>query len=73
MRALIQANDNDPRGLVVEVAERLDAPGVWTVEAVDEGPEGEVYQALFAGPDAEEAAYEYARFKYGLPSSPTST
>lgn len=73
MRALVQANDNAPRGLVVEVAERHDAPGVWTVEAVDEGSEGEVYQALFTGPGAEEFAYDYARFKYGVgfPSKPT--
>lgn len=72
MRAIAQANDNDPRGLEVEVAERFDLPGTWTVEAVDTGSEGEIYQALFTGPEAEERAYEYARFKYGvgLPSAP---
>jgi hypothetical protein len=75
MRAIAQANDNDPRGLEVEVAERHDRPGMWTVEAVDTGSEGEIYQALFAGPKAEERAYEYARLKYGVgsPSPDTRT
>lgn len=66
MRAIAQANDNDPRGFEVEVAERTDMLGMWTVEAVDTGSEGEVYQALFTGPKAEERAYEYARLKYGV-------
>lgn len=34
----------------------------WTVEAI--GSDGEIYQAIFAGPDAERRAREYARFKY---------
>jgi hypothetical protein len=60
------SNDNEPRGLEVYVGERRDEPGMWTVEAVDAGSEGEVFQALFTGPEAEKRAYEYARFKYGV-------
>lgn len=73
MRNLAQANDNDPRGLEIEVAEREDLPGMWTVEAVDTGSEGEIYQALFTGPMAMQRAYEYAFFKYGVgePSAET--
>lgn len=66
MRTLKKANDNEPRGLEVEVQERRDSPGVWTVEAIDTGSEGEVYQALFAGPKAKERAYDYARWMYGV-------
>ncbi len=46
----------------VEVAERADARGVWTVEAIDD--DGAIYQAIFAGPDAELRAHEYGHFKY---------
>ncbi len=60
------ANDNEPRGLEVEVAERTDAPGNWTVEAVDTGSEGEIYQAIFCGPRAKERAYAYALLEYGV-------
>ena len=59
-------NDNQPRGLEVEVAERADAPGNWTVEAIDMGSEGEVYQAIFIGPKAKERAYAYAEREYGF-------
>ena len=48
----------------IEVAERTDRPGVWTVEAI--GEDGEIYQALFMGPNAEERAREYATMKYAL-------
>lgn len=34
----------------------------WTVEAI--GFDGEIYQAIFAGPDAMGRAYEYARLKF---------
>lgn len=44
-----------------EVEERLDTLGVWTAEAI--GSDGEVYQALFAGPNAEDRAREYADYK----------
>lgn len=65
MHAFSKANDNDPRGIEVEVAEREDAPGNWTVEAVDTASEGEVYQAIFIGPKAEERARAYASWMYG--------
>lgn len=61
-----KANDNEPRGLEVEVAERTDAPGNWTVEAVDTGSEGEVYQAIFVGPKAQERALSYAQREFGF-------
>ena len=51
-----------------EVAERTDSPGVWTVEAI--GPDGEIHQALFAGPYAKSRASEYADFKYGSSRQP---
>ena len=60
------ANENAPLSLEVEVAERTDAPGNWTVEAVDLGSEGEVYQAIFVGPKAKERAYSYAEREYGF-------
>ena len=67
-----QANDNTALGLEVIVAQRVDDPGIWTVEAIAFGSEGEVYQALFIGPDAERRARDYARFAYGDgPSSQT--
>ena len=48
----------------IEVAERTDRPDVWTVEAI--GEDGEIYQALFMGPKAEERAREYATMKYAF-------
>jgi hypothetical protein len=48
----------------VEVFERKGSPGVWSVEAI--GSDGEIYQALFIGPEARERAVEYAAFKYRL-------
>lgn len=66
MPSLLKANDNEPRGLEVEVAERTDAPGNWTVEAVDTGSEGEVYQAIFTGPKAQERALDYAQREFGF-------
>lgn len=59
-------NDNAPAPPEVQITEREDAPGVWTVEAIDWASEGEIYQAIFAGPDAEQRARDYARFAYGL-------
>lgn len=46
-----------------EVFERKGEPGVWSTEAF--GPDGEIYQAIFIGPEAQARAEEYARFKYG--------
>lgn len=48
----------------IEVGERHDRPGVWSVEAI--GGDGEIYQAWFMGPDARGRAYEYARLKYDV-------
>lgn len=48
----------------VEVAQRKDDSGVWTVEAI--GPDGEIYQAIFLGPDSELRAREYAWTKYSV-------
>jgi hypothetical protein len=50
----------------IDVIEREDAPGVWTVEAI--GRDGEIYQALFYGPQARHRALEYAQFKYDFRS-----
>jgi hypothetical protein len=47
----------------VEVAERKDAPGAWTVEAIDS--DGSIEQAIFAGPKSRERAEAYAAFQYG--------
>jgi len=46
----------------VEVAERKDAKGAWTVEAIDS--DGGVEQAIFAGPRSRERAEAYARLQY---------
>lgn len=48
----------------VEVAERFDNPGAWTVEAI--GSDGEIYQAIFIGPDAELRARVYAKTTYSV-------
>jgi hypothetical protein len=52
--------------LRVSVVERDREPGVWTVEAIDIDDDGDIYQAIFVGRDAEKRAHEYARFKYAV-------
>ncbi len=47
----------------VELAERNDMPGAWTVEAIDS--DGGIEQAIFAGPKARERAEAYRSFQYG--------
>jgi hypothetical protein len=47
---------------VSEPFERKGQSGVWSVEEI--GDDGEIYQAIFAGPDAEIRCREYRRFKY---------
>ena len=37
--------------------------GEWVVEAINEEAEGEVYVAIFAGPEAKARAAEYAAWK----------
>ncbi len=49
----------------VEVVERNDSPGSWSVEAIETDQDGAVFQAIFVGPQAKERAEEYAAFKYG--------
>jgi hypothetical protein len=51
-------------GLDISIVERNDAPGIWTVEAIDRDGDGHIYQAMFAGPEARSRAFEYAGFKY---------
>ena len=52
----------------IEVFERSGSPGTWSVEAI--GSDGEIYQALFIGPEARDRAVEYAKLKYGLNTLP---
>jgi hypothetical protein len=47
----------------VELAERKDMPGAWTVEAIDD--DGGIEQAIFMGPKAHERAETYRTFQYG--------
>lgn len=54
----------------VAIEERRDTPGAWTVEAI--GSDGEIYQAIFLGPQAERRAHEYARLKYDVSHRPQS-
>lgn len=49
----------------VEVVERKDAPGDWSVEAINIEGDGEIYMAIFSGPAALDRATEYAYMKYG--------
>ena len=54
--------------MIYEVVEDRHSPGMWRVEAVDYGPplgdgEGEIYVAIFSGPNAEGRAREYAIWK----------
>ena len=57
-------NDNEPPGLEVEVVPLRHDPDRWLVEAIDYGSEGEIYRAIFAGPNAEQRARDYALSTY---------
>ena len=46
-----------------EISERKDFPGNWGVEAINYDGDGEIYMAIFSGPEAKERAEEYARLK----------
>lgn len=46
----------------VNIAERTGSDGAWNVEAIDS--EGEIQQATFAGPCAEDRARRYAAVEY---------
>ncbi len=47
----------------VSVSEAEEVPGCWVVDAHDS--ENALLRAVFDGPDAEQRAREYARWKYG--------
>lgn len=47
--------------LQYEIAKSREFDGHWHVEAI--GPDGEVYVAIFTGPNAKERADEYAEWK----------
>ena len=47
----------------VSVAEAEEVPGCWVVDARDS--DNALLRAVFDGPDAEQRAREYARWKYG--------
>lgn len=51
--------------LEYEVIEAKESVGgdTWRVEAIDDEKDGQVYVTIFAGPEAEERAREYAEFK----------
>lgn len=46
-----------------EVVVSQDVPDSWVVEAINYEGDGEIYSALFSGPDAEIRAREYAAWK----------
>ena len=62
-RAALLKRHESRESYSVETAEREGYPGAWTVEAI--GSDGEIYQAIFAGPEARVRAEEYAKLKYG--------
>ena len=51
--------------LSVEIVERKDDPGTWSVEIIDYGNDGACYVNLFTGPDSKARAEEYAHLKFG--------
>jgi hypothetical protein len=61
---IIMSIDQYTRLRYEAVPDRL-APSDWRVEAIDHESEGECYVAIFAGPDAERRAREYAAWKNG--------
>ena len=46
-----------------ECIEDMRSPGDWRVEAIDHDHEGQVYVAIFSGPNAQDRAEEYAALK----------
>ncbi len=65
-QAAVRSGDDHPANLDVAVVERRDTPGAWAVEAIDYDSEGDVYLAVFSGPQAQQRAREYAGMKYGV-------
>ncbi len=64
--AAVRLDDSHTDHLTVEVVERRDFPGAWGVEAINYVGDGEIYVAVFHGPEARARAYEYAGMKYGV-------
>ena len=46
-----------------EVVQSVGTLDEWRVEGIDYDRDGQVYVAIFSGPEAKERAEEYARFK----------
>ncbi|WP_428989853.1 hypothetical protein [Methylocapsa aurea] len=64
MKEAVMGN-SDTHNVLREVSipfERKGEPGVWSIEEI--GPDGEIHQAIFIGPEAKERCEEYAAFKY---------
>jgi hypothetical protein len=53
-----------PLQFTVKVEEVKGRPGVWCVDTMS--PDGEIYQAMFSGAEAQARAIEYAKMKYGF-------
>jgi hypothetical protein len=66
MRSNLVLKRDYGNGLDIEVVDRKDTPGAWSVEAIDNEGDGSIFQAIFIGPDAQERAKEYAQLKYGV-------
>ncbi len=62
MNIAIAATAHDNETTISEAFEREGEPGVWSIEEI--GSDGEIYQAIFIGPDAEQRCREYHAFKY---------
>jgi hypothetical protein len=59
----------EPRMFYEMIEDRLQ-PGDYRVEAINSEGDGEVYTAIFVGPDARERAEEYANWKNVAVSEP---
>lgn len=64
MQAVTSGNP-EIRELDTTIVEDRIFAGQWRVEAIDMQKEGVVYVSIFAGPDAQARAREYAIWKYG--------
>ena len=49
MNIAVAATDHDNETTISEAFEREGEPGVWSIEEI--GSDGEIYQAIFIGPD----------------------
>ena len=53
-----------------EVAQSRGVQDEWRVEAINHEGDGEIYVALFSGPDAKLRAYKYAAWKNAASQNP---